>query len=193
MIFERIEVLNGAAAAAIYGSRANAGVIQIFTKRGQSGKPVVSLSTSLPFSELRKQVETNQSPVKFGGIQLILLRRMSSKRLVRLRRCCTNTTPVTRYNYQDYIFFSRPSGTDNTVSSAGGSDNTKFYTSLGYFSNRGSLKTQILRGIICVQTWIRKLLTGQRLPQASITSIATPMKNLMATHFLSDEFGNHYR
>src|SRR5262249_15892501 len=29
---DRIEVLNGAAAAAIYGSRANAGVIQIFTK-----------------------------------------------------------------------------------------------------------------------------------------------------------------
>ena len=29
---ERIEVLNGAAAAAIYGSRANAGVVQIFTR-----------------------------------------------------------------------------------------------------------------------------------------------------------------
>ena len=34
---ERIEVLNGAAAAAIYGSRANAGVVQIFTKRGTAG------------------------------------------------------------------------------------------------------------------------------------------------------------
>ncbi|HPI00053.1 MAG TPA: TonB-dependent receptor plug domain-containing protein [Chitinophagaceae bacterium] len=32
---EKIEVLNGAAAAAIYGSRANAGVVQIFTKRGK--------------------------------------------------------------------------------------------------------------------------------------------------------------
>ncbi len=30
---ERVEVLNGAAAAAIYGSRANAGVVQIFTKK----------------------------------------------------------------------------------------------------------------------------------------------------------------
>ncbi len=36
---ERIEVLNGAAAAAIYGSRANAGVVQIFTKKGSSGEP----------------------------------------------------------------------------------------------------------------------------------------------------------
>ena len=37
---ERIEVLKGAAAAALYGSRANNGVIQIFTKRGRSGAPV---------------------------------------------------------------------------------------------------------------------------------------------------------
>jgi TonB-dependent SusC/RagA subfamily outer membrane receptor len=44
---ERIEVLNGAAAAAIYGSRANAGVVQIFTKRGSTGAPVVSVSTSI--------------------------------------------------------------------------------------------------------------------------------------------------
>lgn len=33
---ERIEVLNGAAAAAIYGSRANAGVVQIFTKKAET-------------------------------------------------------------------------------------------------------------------------------------------------------------
>lgn len=135
---ERIEVLNGAAAAAIYGSRANAGVIQIFTKRGQSGKPVVSLSTSFTHSQLRKQVETNQSPVKFGGpvdsfTQDVIQTVGTPPALL------TNTTPVTRYNYQDYIF--RPAiGTDNTVSLAGGSDNTKFYTSLGYFSNQGIIK-----------------------------------------------------
>jgi len=47
---DRIEILNGAAAAAIYGSRANAGVVQIFTKRGSSGAPVVSFNTSLMIS-----------------------------------------------------------------------------------------------------------------------------------------------
>lgn len=36
---ERIEVLKGAAAATLYGSQANSGIIQIFTKSGQSGKP----------------------------------------------------------------------------------------------------------------------------------------------------------
>lgn len=43
---ERIEVLNGASAAALYGSRASNGVVQIFTKRGRSGKPVIEFSTS---------------------------------------------------------------------------------------------------------------------------------------------------
>ena len=43
---DHIEVLNGAAAAATYGSRANAGVIQIFTKRGKTGAAKVSFSSS---------------------------------------------------------------------------------------------------------------------------------------------------
>ncbi|WP_231458685.1 MULTISPECIES: SusC/RagA family TonB-linked outer membrane protein [unclassified Pedobacter] len=129
---DRIEVLNGAAAAAIYGSRANSGVIQIFTKRGASGKAQVSFNTSLTISELRKQVEVNQSPVKFGGS-------VNSQTQDVLTPALTNTTPVTRYNYQDYIFRTGY-GTDNTVSVSGGTDNTKFYTSASYFTNQGIIK-----------------------------------------------------
>ena len=44
---DHIEVFNGAAAAAIYGSRANAGVVQIFTKKGVSGAPVINFSSSV--------------------------------------------------------------------------------------------------------------------------------------------------
>lgn len=135
---ERIEVLNGAAAAAIYGSRANAGVIQIFTKRGVSGKPVISLSSSFTTSHLRKQVEVNQSPVKFGGSVDSFTQDVIST-VGNPPVLPTNTTAVTRYNYQDYIFRTAI-GTDNTVSVAGGSDNTKFYTSVGYFANQGIIK-----------------------------------------------------
>lgn len=129
---ERIEVLNGAAAAAIYGSRANAGVIQIFTKRGTSGKAQVNFSTSLIVSELRKQIEVNQSPVKFGGS-------VDAQTQDILTPTLTNTTPVTRYNYQDYIF-QTATGTDNNVSVSGGNEDTKFYTSAGYFNNQGIIK-----------------------------------------------------
>ena len=64
---DHIEVLNGAAAAAIYGSRANAGVVQIFTKKGVSGAPQVSFSTSIMMNQLRKKLDVNQAPTKFGG------------------------------------------------------------------------------------------------------------------------------
>jgi len=129
---DRIEVLNGAAAAAIYGSRANSGVIQIFTKRGVSGKAQVSFNTSLTISELRKQVEVNQAPIKFGGS-------VNTQTQDILTPTLTNTTPVTRYNYQDYIF-QTGYGTDNTISISGGTDNTKFYTSASYFTNQGIIK-----------------------------------------------------
>ncbi len=41
---ENVEILKGASAAAIYGSRAAGGVVIITTKRGRKGKPKVSLS-----------------------------------------------------------------------------------------------------------------------------------------------------
>ncbi|MEO6316294.1 MAG: SusC/RagA family TonB-linked outer membrane protein [Chitinophagaceae bacterium] len=132
---DRIEVLNGAAAAAIYGSRANAGVVQIFTKRGKTGAPKVNFSTSIISSSLRKKIGVNQAPLKFGGptdgpgavTQDILTPAL------------TSTTPVTRYDYQDYIFRSAL-GTDNTVSVSGGTDKTKYYVSGSYFFNQGIVK-----------------------------------------------------
>ncbi|MBN8719860.1 MAG: SusC/RagA family TonB-linked outer membrane protein [Sediminibacterium magnilacihabitans] len=132
---ERIEVLNGAAAAAIYGSRANAGVVQIFTKKGKSGAPKVSFSTSYISSSLRKKLDVNQSPTKFGGptdgpgaqTQDVLIPTL------------TNTTPVTRYDYQDYIF-RNAGGTDNNVSVSGGTDKTKYYVSGAYFFNQGIVR-----------------------------------------------------
>ncbi len=47
MDIETIEVLKGASAAAIYGSRASGGVVIITTKKGRLGKPRISFSQSL--------------------------------------------------------------------------------------------------------------------------------------------------
>lgn len=132
---ERVEVLNGAAAAAIYGSRANAGVVQIFTKKGKSGAPVVSFSTSYINSSLRKKIGVNQSPTKFGGPT----DGPGAQTQDILSPALTNTTNVTRYDYQDYIF-QHASGTDNNVSVSGGTDKTKYYVSGSYFFNQGIIK-----------------------------------------------------
>jgi TonB-dependent starch-binding outer membrane protein SusC len=48
---ERIEVLKGPSAAAIYGTRANAGVVLITTKRGKQGKTKITLSQDLGFAK----------------------------------------------------------------------------------------------------------------------------------------------
>lgn len=136
---ERIEVLNGAAAAAIYGSRANAGVVQIFTKRGSSGDPQVSFSSTFMASQLRKKLPVNMAPVKFGGptdgpgaFTQDIITAVGGV-------LPTNTTPVNRYDYQDYIFRDAY-GSDNNLSVSGGNDKTKFYTSASYFNNEGIVK-----------------------------------------------------
>ena len=137
---ERIEVLNGAAAAAIYGSRANAGVVQIFTKRGSSGAPVVSVSTSVLSNTLRKSVPVNQSPTKFGGPT----DGVGAQTQDVLTPLLTTKTNVSRYDYNDYIFRTGI-GTDNNVSVAGGKDKTKYYTSASYFKNEGIIKNTDFR------------------------------------------------
>jgi TonB-linked SusC/RagA family outer membrane protein len=138
---ERIEVLNGAAAAAIYGSRANAGVVQIFTKRGRLGKPQVTFSTNMMVSKLRKKIPVNRAPVKFGGSPDVFTQDIITAISGSLP---TNTTPVTRYDYQDYIFRTAL-GTDNNVSVSGGSENTKYYLSGSYFFNQGIIKNADFR------------------------------------------------
>jgi len=54
---ESIEVLKDAASAAIYGSRASGGVILITTKRGKTGKPVVTYDYQYGINQLSKKVD----------------------------------------------------------------------------------------------------------------------------------------
>ncbi len=143
---DHIEVLNGAAAAAIYGSRANAGVVQIFTKRGTTGAPVVSFSSTIIINQLRKKIPVNHSPTKFGGptdgpgaLTQDLITNVGTPPALP-----TNTSPVTRYDYQDYIFQTGV-GTDDDISVSGGSDKTKYFLSGSYYYNQGIVKNTDFR------------------------------------------------
>lgn len=121
---DRIEVIKGAAAAAIYGSRASNGVVQIFTKKGKSGKPVITLSSSINFNSLRKKRDFNQEPFDWASSDITVL----------------DKVPATRYDYQDMIFQSSV-GTDNYISMAGGKDDTDYFASFSYLKNDGILKS----------------------------------------------------
>lgn len=121
---ERIEILKGASAAAIYGSRASNGVVQIFTKRGKIGKPRISFGTSLNWNSLRKEIEENMEPFKWEAPGDV-----------------TNSTllPAERYKMQDYIFHTGM-GTNNNLSLSGGNTKTRYYASISYLKNEGIIK-----------------------------------------------------
>lgn len=64
---DRIEVLKGPAAAALYGVQGSAGVIEVFTKRGRNNAPATfTLSTALGFNRLRPNLPTTLRP-HFAG------------------------------------------------------------------------------------------------------------------------------
>jgi TonB-linked SusC/RagA family outer membrane protein len=163
---ERIEVLNGASAAAQYGSRAANGVVQIFTKRGRTGKPSIEFSTSASLSQLRQKVFVTDHPTRFGvkgddrletnqdrlTILLNLYPAAAGKSQAQTmtdngidfvtvglsspRNLITEQYAVKRYDYQD-IIFQDAFGTDNHLSIRGGTDKSNYYASFGYANNDG--------------------------------------------------------
>ncbi|MGI4831886.1 MAG: SusC/RagA family TonB-linked outer membrane protein [Janthinobacterium lividum] len=150
-----INVINGAAAAAQYGSRASNGVVLITTKRGRAGAPRVSFSASAQLNELRHMVPVNTYGKQFGyaGLRLYPIAAITPAQVaanpgtttIGINRAsvttqlASNEVDVTRYNYFDQIF-RKGYGTDDALSISGGSDNTQYYVSLGYLKNQGIVK-----------------------------------------------------
>ncbi|MDD4590477.1 MAG: SusC/RagA family TonB-linked outer membrane protein [Parabacteroides sp.] len=71
---ESIDVLKDASSAAIFGSRAAAGVIIVTSKRGRSGKPTINLTTRVGISEPTKNVYPygmgpNDNPMDYFNMQ----------------------------------------------------------------------------------------------------------------------------
>lgn len=99
---ERIEVIRGAAAAALYGSRANNGVVQIFTKRGAAGRSRITAQTRVSRNELPRTLRINNYPFDIQG------------------------NPVTRVDIQELIF--RDATTfESNLSVDGGNELTRYY------------------------------------------------------------------
>ena len=135
---ERMEILNGAAAAAIYGSRASNGVVLITTKKGEAGEPQYFVSTSFSINELREEVPVNLTPIIIGSPE---------QRLFPLRTpLSTDEFEVQRFDYQDEIF-DVGLGTDNYISAKGGTDKTTYFASLAYMRNEGIIKNTDFRRI----------------------------------------------
>ena len=163
---ETISVINGAAAAAQYGSRASNGLVIITTKRGKEGAPRITFSTSINMNQLRKKVPISTYGKQFGSAALRLhpIGTISAGQFASigtgapgayvptegetfmpitrdgaLAYLRTNLVDVTRYDYQDQIFRTGY-GTDNNISVSGGNDKTTYFTSFSYSKNEGIIE-----------------------------------------------------
>jgi TonB-dependent SusC/RagA subfamily outer membrane receptor len=112
---DRVEIVKGAAAAALYGSRANDGVVQIFTKRGHAGNLRTSFRTTYENADVERRIAVNRSPVNEAG------------------------AAVTRYDYQNDLFRDAPRFS-NSLSFSGGDDKTSFFLSGTNEDQKGVLR-----------------------------------------------------
>jgi len=143
----RIEVIRGAAAAALYGSRANNGVVQIFTKRGSIGKPRFTATSRFSMSELREQQPFNFYPFDVAGL------------------------PVTRYNYQDQIFDTAP-GLEENLTVEGGNDQTRYFLSGNFAKEDGILRSTSSRRV-GARVNLQQQLTSRLMGNISANYIST--------------------
>ena len=158
---ERIEVIRGAAAAALYGSRANNGVVQIFTKRGNIGRPRYTLTSRFGMAELREQQPFNFYPFDVNGL------------------------PVARFNYQDDIF-RRAAQTEQNLTVEGGSEATRYYISGNYSDEAGILRSTSSRRA-SARVNLQQQLANRLIGNATANFIST--KNAVQAFGEQNDFG----
>lgn len=128
---ESIEVLKGPSAAAIYGTRANAGVIIITTKRGAEGKTKVSFSQDIGFAEpLRLLGVDNWSEEKINFFF------PEARRPVELERFRKGT----KVDYEDYFYNNTALLSNSRITISGGTDKTKFFVSGNINTEDGTVR-----------------------------------------------------
>lgn len=163
---ESITVLKDAAATAIYGARAANGVIVITTKQGKAGKPSINFSTKLTYSPRtdidRLNLLNSQQKV---GLELDLLQSGYSFRDTKgevarildqlgetalfkeegwnaLSADAQRAINRLRNTYTDWndILFRSAFNQEYNVSLSGGNDKATYYTSVGYYDEKGNVE-----------------------------------------------------
>ncbi len=133
---ESIEILKGASAAAIYGSRAAGGVVIITTKKGEAGETMVRVSQSIGQASQLK---------KLGVRDWTEERVLGSNFAGNIEDFRNNGVT----NYEDLLYGNKAALYNTKVSVSGGSEKTQFYAGASYknedgiVSNTGYKKTSV--------------------------------------------------
>ncbi len=126
---EKIEVLKGASAAAIYGARAAGGVVIVTTKKGKSGKPRVEVNQTIGVQmQLKKLGHPDWSVDKvkatFGDGALPIY----------------NADGGRLYDYEDELYGNKGFMSNTRLSVSGGNDKTSYYAGFTYRDDEGIVK-----------------------------------------------------
>ncbi len=128
---ESVEILKGASAAAIYGSRASGGVVIITTKRGENGRTKVNISQSIGQTSqlnklgIRQWTEERVMGSNFAGDVDNFRAAQSAGRI---------------NNFEDILYGNNGALYNTNVSITGGSEDTKFYIG-GSFKDEDGIVT----------------------------------------------------
>src|SRR5262249_35742006 len=125
---ENVQVLKGASASAIYGSKASNGVILITTKRGRVGVPQFSVTQRVGVSSILKHFGPFRS---FGSA--------AEAASVYGNQALTDWTP-TVYDHEMEVFGNKPISYETSASASGGTETTRYFAS-GLINRDGGINT----------------------------------------------------
>lgn len=134
---ESFEVLKDAASAAIYGSEGSNGVILITTKNGKEGRTRVSYETYTGYKKAHGSKDYEKNTVKWSKFEEEESGSISEETQYAL--LLVETLGVDR-DWQD-VFFDGGLITSHALSARGGTENTKFSSSLRYLHDEGVVIT----------------------------------------------------
>ena len=146
---ESITVLKDAASTAVFGVRGANGVVLVTTRRGVSGKPVISLNSSFGLTQaLRnlKGVDSYTYATLYNEAQLSDNPSLTESQLgfspfvIDMFR--TNEDPIMFPNvdWNDYLFKNLAWQTQHNLTLSGGGERFRYFVSLGYLLQDGMLK-----------------------------------------------------
>lgn len=124
---ENIEVLKGAAASAIYGSRATNGVVVITTKKGTTGAPRFDVSQRVGMSQTIRE-KGSRKFATLADVQNVIGSNPDVQ--ARAAEACNPNCPY--FDYVDQLFGRQDPSYETTGSMSGGVNATRYFVS-GYF------------------------------------------------------------